>query len=112
MVKTVSPKAQATPRKPMPVLGKPAASTAAPQPPKTSQNVPINSAIERVPKDIIVILLRQASPELRQGVAWNCISRLGAWSIGNAATSCDIWNAARIKRPRAGDGDRSGAAAS
>src|SRR5580704_17688267 len=71
MVKTVSPKAQATPRKPMPVLGKPAASTAAPQPPKTSQNVPTNSAIARVPKDIVRILLEQILLEIvYQGLRW------------------------------------------
>src|SRR5690348_9783449 len=44
MVSTVKPKASATPTKPMPRLGKAAASTALPQPPSTSQNVPMNSA--------------------------------------------------------------------
>src|ERR1700688_4119608 len=101
MVKTVSPKAQATPRKPMPVLGKPAASTAAPQPPKTSQKVPINSAIERVPKDMIVILLRQATPELRQ--ASPEIVNLKVWdrSIRNTAGNTAA-NAATIKSPAPG----------
>src|SRR5215813_629379 len=47
MVNTVRPNAKATPRKPIPRLGKAAASTAAPQPPKTSQNVPKNSATTR-----------------------------------------------------------------
>src|SRR5579862_4399032 len=44
MVSTVSPKARATPAKPIPRPGKAAASTALPQPPKTSQDVPMNSA--------------------------------------------------------------------
>src|ERR1700682_2902613 len=44
MVRTVRPKARATPANPMPRPGKPAASTAAPHPPKTSQKVPKNSA--------------------------------------------------------------------
>src|ERR1700743_2769959 len=52
MVRTVRPKANATPRKPMPSWGKPAASTADPQPPKTSQKVPKNSAKARVERDI------------------------------------------------------------
>src|SRR6516165_5323302 len=47
MVKTVSPKAKATPRKPIPKPGNPAAKTAAPQPPNTSQKVPKNSATTR-----------------------------------------------------------------
>ena len=41
---SVRPKASATPAKPMPSSGKPAARTALPQPPKTSQNVPMASA--------------------------------------------------------------------
>jgi hypothetical protein len=41
MVSTVRPKASETPTNPIPSSGKPAASTALPQPPKTSQNVPI-----------------------------------------------------------------------
>ena len=44
MVSTVRPKASDTPAKPMPSSGKAAASTAEPQPPNTSQNVPKNSA--------------------------------------------------------------------
>src|SRR6516162_1686876 len=47
MVRTVSPNAKATPRKPIPRFGKPAASTAAPQPPNTSHKVPKNSATTR-----------------------------------------------------------------
>ena len=41
---TVRPKASDTPRKPMPRSGYAAAKTALPQPPRTSQNVPIASA--------------------------------------------------------------------
>src|SRR5208282_553391 len=48
MVSTVKPKARATPTNPMPSVGKPAASTAAPHPPKTSQKVPKNSARARL----------------------------------------------------------------
>ena len=44
MVSTVRPKASDTPSRPIPTLGNAAARTALPQPPKTSQNVPKNSA--------------------------------------------------------------------
>src|ERR1041384_3779283 len=44
MVRTVSPNASATPAKPIPSWGNAAASTAAPQPPRTNQAVPMNSA--------------------------------------------------------------------
>ena len=44
IVSTVRPKASETPAKPIPSSGKAAASTALPQPPSTSQNVPMNSA--------------------------------------------------------------------
>src|SRR5271166_6182105 len=54
MVSTVSPKASATPANPMPSAGNAAASTAAPQPPKTSQKVPNISATQRLNKDIFV----------------------------------------------------------
>src|SRR6476620_3211668 len=47
MVSTVSPKAKLTPRNPMPSDGKPAASTALPQPANVSQKVPKNSAPRR-----------------------------------------------------------------
>src|ERR1700676_3180442 len=52
IVNRVRPKASATPRNPIPVFGKPAASTALPHPPKTSQKVPINSAVKR--RDILM----------------------------------------------------------
>ncbi len=44
MVNTVKPNAKETPSNPMPTFEKEAARTALPQPPNTSQNVPINSA--------------------------------------------------------------------
>src|SRR5881394_3988939 len=44
IVSTVKPNANDTPSRPIPTLGKEAASTALPQPPNTSQNVPIDSA--------------------------------------------------------------------
>src|SRR3990167_3716953 len=44
MVTTVRPNASETPSRPMPTSGNAAARTALPQPPNTSQNVPINSA--------------------------------------------------------------------
>src|SRR5271156_4883910 len=53
MVSTVRPKARATPTKPIPRLGKAAARTALPQPPKTSQKVPKNSAAARFERCIV-----------------------------------------------------------
>ena len=44
IVSTVNPNAKETPRSPIPTAGKPAESTALPQPPRTSQKVPMNSA--------------------------------------------------------------------
>ena len=44
MLSTVSPKASETPSSPIPISGTPAEITALPQPPSTSQNVPMNSA--------------------------------------------------------------------
>ena len=44
IVNTERPKANETPSSPMPTCGNAAASTALPQPPKTSQSVPRNSA--------------------------------------------------------------------
>ena len=43
IVRSVSPKARATPTNPMPSCGKPAAKTALPHPPSTSQKVPKSS---------------------------------------------------------------------
>ena len=45
MVNTVRPNASATPIRPMPTFGNAAARTALPHPPRTSQNVPRNSAL-------------------------------------------------------------------
>src|SRR4029077_14851008 len=45
MVNTVRPNASATPSRPMPTFGNPAARTALPHPPRTSQNVPRNSTL-------------------------------------------------------------------
>ena len=54
MVSTVSPKASATPSRPMPTCGNAAESTALPQPPKTSQKVPKNSAETRLDRGITI----------------------------------------------------------
>ena len=51
MVNTVRSNARDIPRKPIPNCGNAAASTALPQPPKVSQNVPKNSAAKR--RDIL-----------------------------------------------------------
>src|SRR5580700_8596989 len=85
MVKTVSPKAHATPKKPMPVLGKPAASTAAPQPPKTSQNVPMNSAAARVPKDINLSSCKKGSFDCISGMAKQETPFRRGWKAGTGA---------------------------
>jgi hypothetical protein len=58
VVRTDSPKAKDTPKNPIPRLGNAAASTAAPQPPKVSQNVPKNSAVVRS----MVFLFMKSSP--------------------------------------------------
>src|SRR5215472_1470437 len=50
IVSSVKPKASETPTRPTPTLGNPAASTAVPHPPRTSQNVPMNSAATRLDK--------------------------------------------------------------
>src|SRR5690606_41588689 len=47
MVSTVRPNASETPSNPIPTSGNAAARTALPQPPRTNQNVPINSATKR-----------------------------------------------------------------
>src|SRR4051794_19630183 len=52
IVSTVNPNARATPAKPIPRFGNAAARTALPHPPKTSQNVPINSAVALLLSDI------------------------------------------------------------
>src|SRR5262245_28665620 len=65
MVSTVRPKANETPRRPIPTLGKAAASTALPQPPKTSQNVPRNSAAALLVSDIGVSPFEQPSNKVK-----------------------------------------------
>src|ERR1700693_6138922 len=61
MVRTVSPKASATPANLMPSVGNPAASTAAPHPPKTSQKVRKNSAMARLVSGMKSLLRRERS---------------------------------------------------
>src|SRR5690349_14996444 len=62
MVRTVRPKANATPANPIPRLGKLASNNAAPQPPNTSQNVPMNSAEHFLKRDIET----PQAPEMRK----------------------------------------------
>src|ERR1017187_4785213 len=68
MVSTVNPNAKATPTKPMPRLGNAAVSTALPHPPKTSQNVPINSAVALLPKDIEATSSPRRNPRISTAV--------------------------------------------
>src|SRR3546814_12065414 len=68
MVNTVRPNARATPSTPIPE----AANTALPQPPNTSQNVPNNSVVERLSKDIsildkTVVIIGYASSRITTG---------------------------------------------
>src|SRR6516225_3280246 len=72
MVSTVRPNASETPSKPIPTCGNAADSTALPQPPRTSQNVPNDSAairLERViaPSDREGRDLTPSSPSVRAG---------------------------------------------
>src|ERR1700678_793803 len=57
IVSSVRPKASATPANPMPRLGKAAARTALPHPPRTSQNVPMSSAASRFERGIFELLI-------------------------------------------------------
>jgi hypothetical protein len=52
IVNTVKPKANETPSNPIPTFGNAAAKTALPQPPSTSQKVPMNSATVRFVNDM------------------------------------------------------------
>src|SRR5580700_525494 len=70
IVSTVRPNASATPRKPIPTLGNPAASTAAPQPPNTSQKVPINSAVARFEIGILTPFTTKLEYQLFVGVVY------------------------------------------
>src|SRR4030095_8655398 len=78
MVKTVRPKASDTPANPIPSPGKPAASTALPQPPNTNQNVPMNSAVALLDRDICDILPSKGNFELRISNLELRISKLNA----------------------------------
>src|SRR5580765_3885405 len=71
MVSTVRPKANATPRNPIPRLGKAAASTALPQPPRTNQKVPMNSARAR-----FAIGMCASSGEVCSGPADRAVDRI------------------------------------
>src|SRR5690349_21958982 len=78
MVTTVKPKASETPTRPIPTSGNLAASTALPQPPKTSQKVPNNSATARLAMGMVV--LPTVCCCWRGNVAW---SVAGAhWPVG------------------------------
>src|SRR5258708_10883127 len=68
MVSTVRPKARATPEYPMPTLGTPAAITAAPHPPNTSQKVPKNSAAARLPIGIELSLHLKLGKRSKRGL--------------------------------------------
>src|SRR6185437_11272557 len=64
MATMVSPKASATPNRPIPTCGNAAASTALPQPPKTSQKVPMNSAASFLVNGMVdSCLLRWSQPQ-------------------------------------------------
>src|SRR3546814_1404146 len=77
------PKARATPAKPMPRAGYAAASTAAPQPPSTSQNVPRHSAararVSVMPSPPICALRR---PAVTASGAWGTLGELQDPAIG------------------------------
>src|SRR4051794_4385118 len=78
MVSTVSPKASETPSNPMPTCGKAAASTAAPQPPSTSQAVPRNSAVSLFARSIASSRRRMATAET------SAQPRVKWWRLGGA----------------------------
>src|SRR4029078_5701051 len=63
-VTTVKPKASETPSKPIPTSGKAAASTALPQPPRTSQKVPMNSADSFANMPHLCLLLEMFAADL------------------------------------------------
>src|SRR5271168_129618 len=82
MVRTVRPKARATPRKPMPRAGNAAARTAAPHPPKTSQNVPKNSAETFLASDMRSLSVWDARAV---GVCADCIRPCAEFANGGRA---------------------------
>src|ERR1700761_4058048 len=85
MVTTVRPKAKATPTKPIPRAGKAAASTALPQPPKTSQKVPKNSAMQRRESGIVGIA-HLSFLRIEQSSSYGC----GAVAAGSSRTALDL----------------------
>src|SRR6478735_3821005 len=68
MVSTVRPNASDTPRRPIPTSGNAAASTALPQPPRTSQKVPRNSALslDNMAHHLAVLHRRDGDHEARR----------------------------------------------
>src|ERR1700727_744749 len=86
MVRTVRPKAKATPTKPIPRLGKAAASTALPQPPRTSQKVPKNSAMQRR-ESVIVGTAHLSFQRIEKGpnYGWGGADGLSSWRVSEAA---------------------------
>ena len=62
IVSTVNPNARATPTKPIPRFGNAAASTALPHPPRTNQNVPMNSATVFFPITFLPSLAMHVRP--------------------------------------------------
>src|SRR5258708_40170758 len=82
MVRTVRPKAKDTPTWPMP-RWTPAARTALPQPAKTSQKVPKNSAIARFERGIV-------SPALSCGVIFFCEKRTADRAREIDGAYCDL----------------------
>src|ERR1700743_1512443 len=84
MVNTVSPKAKATPTKPIPSAGKAAASTALPQPPKTSQKVPKNSAVQRRESGMVGIA-HLSFLRIKQSWSYGCGDGVSCWRVSVAA---------------------------
>src|SRR5687767_6242179 len=84
MVTTVRPKASETPSRPMPTCGKAAASTALPQPPSTSQNVPIASAAYFLPfMNDSLALFRIMQTRQRQLISY-AMGGQNDWASGKA----------------------------
>src|SRR3954470_14356227 len=78
MVTTVRPKASEMPTRPMPTSGNLAASTALPQPPKTSQKVPNNSATARLAMGMV----RPSVVVVRSGIRGGSLGVLLAALLG------------------------------
>src|SRR6476469_9688353 len=73
IVSTERPKANATTSRPMPTPGKAAASTALPQPPRTSHSVPRNSAVSLCESEYSFIALFLSD---RESVVFTQIARV------------------------------------